>query len=534
MKNYALKALLTVLLAEALILGLSALLPHVQHQWAVGATDTVGVNFPELASIFSFERPANENAAARVDELQAMINADPNDSLSNDTANDKFLIYNPLQEGRAALDNFFDALYALEHPSKGTKGPVTVRISHYGDSQIEGDRITQFIRQGFQQRFGGNGLGLVPLYEPCSHHGVERYISGNWLKYNVFQAKLPHGYYGASGMAFRFTGASKKGASAFQHDHQGGGDEDELPPIVDENPSGNKPPKGLAPDLNATKQDTINTDFGGKYSASVQFNLYNPQYDYVSLAWGGAAKPCILRIKADKTTVTDTLQPGIPFALTRLPVPANSKSISLEFSGPSSPNVYGLAFDGKTGVQVDNCAIRGHSGDGLKLINYHYLKEQIDTLNTKLIIVQFGGNQIPYVTPNMLKYIEDDFYYTLLKLKQAAPNASILVISVADMAAKVGDGVASYGIIPKIRDAQRNAATRAHCAFWDLYETMGGKGSIIEWVNQKPALASADFAHFSYAGQQLVGTLVFKAIMNEYDLFVKKKQAKAKPKAVFP
>ena len=37
------------------------------------------------------------------------------------------------------------------------------RIMHYGDSQIEGDRITGLNRNELQKRFKGNGPGLFPL-----------------------------------------------------------------------------------------------------------------------------------------------------------------------------------------------------------------------------------------------------------------------------------------------------------------------------------------------------------------------------------
>ena len=36
---------------------------------------------------------------------------------------------------------------------------------HYGDSQIECDRITSLLRQRFQEEFGGMGVGLVPALQ---------------------------------------------------------------------------------------------------------------------------------------------------------------------------------------------------------------------------------------------------------------------------------------------------------------------------------------------------------------------------------
>ena len=36
------------------------------------------------------------------------------------------------------------------------------RVIHYGDSQIELDRISQDLREALQKRFGGNGTGMFP------------------------------------------------------------------------------------------------------------------------------------------------------------------------------------------------------------------------------------------------------------------------------------------------------------------------------------------------------------------------------------
>ncbi|MBA7681908.1 hypothetical protein ES703_90252 [subsurface metagenome] len=50
----------------------------------------------------------------------------------------------------------FDNAYTSDKP---------VRIMHYGDSQIEGDRITSFLRNRLQKKFGGTGVVLWYLSE---------------------------------------------------------------------------------------------------------------------------------------------------------------------------------------------------------------------------------------------------------------------------------------------------------------------------------------------------------------------------------
>jgi len=47
----------------------------------------------------------------------------------------------------------------------GKAAEQSVRVVHFGDSQIEEDRISMIIRRRLQDRFGGGGIGLVPMVQ---------------------------------------------------------------------------------------------------------------------------------------------------------------------------------------------------------------------------------------------------------------------------------------------------------------------------------------------------------------------------------
>ena len=55
--------------------------------------------------------------------------------------------------------SFFDTLFEAMEQCK-TDSSI-VHILHYGDSQIEEDRISSYIRQRLQEQFGGMGAGLL-------------------------------------------------------------------------------------------------------------------------------------------------------------------------------------------------------------------------------------------------------------------------------------------------------------------------------------------------------------------------------------
>lgn len=68
------------------------------------------------------------------------------------------------ESGKANLHSFFAKLDSVAANKK------KISILHYGDSQIEGDRMTGFIRQRIQNQFGGFGPGLIPATNVYFNH----------------------------------------------------------------------------------------------------------------------------------------------------------------------------------------------------------------------------------------------------------------------------------------------------------------------------------------------------------------------------
>jgi hypothetical protein len=97
-------------------------------------------------------------------------------------------------------------------------------------------------------------------------------------------------------------------------------------------------------------------------------------------------------------------------------------------------------------------------------------------------------------------------------------------MGVTDMSRKEGGQYESYPNIPKIRDAQKNAAFRAGCAFWDSYQAMGGKNSMPSWVFADPPLARKDFTHFTYKGSVVISKMFYKALIRDYRKYKQENQ----------
>lgn len=70
--------------------------------------------------------------------------------------------------------------------------------------------------------------------------------------------------------------------------------------------------------------------------------------------------------------------------------------------------------------------------------------------------------------------------------------------------------------VKRILKAQYKAALRTGVAFYNLFENMGGEGSMAKWADkQKPALANKDYTHFNHKGAEKVGQMIGTWLLNQ-------------------
>ncbi len=84
-----------------------------------------------------------------------------------------------------------------------------VRILYYGDSQVEGDRVTSLLRKQLREEGGGTGPGLISPVMPVMY--TRSYVvrsSSNWKRYTLLdyrKGSIPHNRMGPMLAISRFT-----------------------------------------------------------------------------------------------------------------------------------------------------------------------------------------------------------------------------------------------------------------------------------------------------------------------------------------
>jgi len=378
-------------------------------------------------------------------------------------------------QGASVLQPFFADLESAASQAK------PVRILHYGDSQIEGDRITAYVRNKLQVQFGGNGPGLVAVADIVPHFSVERVLGGEWKRYSVMGKKPKeqrHDRFGALSAFSRFS------------------------PILNDT---------IAPDTIVHEAFVTLKPERKCYSKAQAWSR-------CKLWFGWHRAPVTIIVEADGVELaSETIEPTNELLLREWRLESSPKELTLRFRGTDSPDVFGIALDGRNGVAVDNIAARGAAGYEFKRQDQGLLASMYAQLGPSLLILQYGGN----VLPNLKSKEEAEQYGRFFgaqigRFRKLAPGVPVVVIGPSDMSIKEGEDYVTRPYLEDVRDAMKANTLAQGAVFWDMYDAMGGRNSMVSWVKADPPLAAEDYTHFSPLGARKVGELFYTALINAY------------------
>ena len=352
------------------------------------------------------------------------------------------------------------------------------RIVHYGDSQLEGDRISAYVRNRLQGMYGGSGPGFIPIKQAYEQISAKVTPSEEWERLAAFNRRVkrmePAGY----GI---YTSLSR------------------FHPYVH-------------PD------DTTQVFEPSLKKASIRIEpsrmLYRRlgQYNKIGLHYGNCMAPTSIKVYKEGVLVKEAslIEDG-QYHEFSINFETTPKEVVFELESTESPNFYGLTLDGTKGISMDNVAMRGASGTIFVKLEKSSFDEMAKNLDPKVIIFQYGGNTVPYLkteksVDNYVNYVRSNVNW----VRRHNRDISVIYIGPSDMATSVNGNWVSYPLLPYLDQKLKEMCASNNIAYWSMYEAMGGANSMPYWVEQK--WAGSDYTHFTAKGNRIISELFFTAL----------------------
>ena len=358
----------------------------------------------------------------------------------------------------------FDTLFARLNAGL----PVTVL--HFGDSQIEGDRISGTLRHKWQARWGGYGPGIQPPVPLVQSFALSQRHSSQWQRHTRYGRRDTTDRDENYGLLASYATAT----------------------VLDGDPAC----------LTLQPERRAHASFG--------------QWDGLSVWHDQVAVETEVMLNG---LPVDTLRAGRPAGQITWTVPrtpsgtASPAEVCFSATPPRLFAVHPLG----AGVQWHAVAMRGSSGTLFRKLHRPTFSKQLRQINPDLVVLQFGGNTVPYCKDSASAERYAGWFGRQIQLFQSlAPHAAILVIGPSDMAQKTGLEWTPYPQLDAVRNALKAVSLDQGAAHWDLLEVMGGLGSMPAWVKATPALAGADHVHLTPLGAKKVGALLDRALWAEF------------------
>lgn len=362
-----------------------------------------------------------------------------------------------------SLNSFFKKIDELKN---GTRKQVTV--VQIGDSHIQADYFSGYIRQQLQLQFGNAGRGMIFPYHVANSNGpIDYHTNSNCIwesKRNVFPDKPMESGVGAFTINAIDTACH---ISILLDDDEG---------------------------LNyAFNQFSIFADTG---STAMNIEVWS-ENDSVLLGKMNMQHPQVPYFNS--VLLSDTVH-----------------AINLHFTASDSQQnhitIYGMyVTNNQPGVLFDMIGSNGAKYD-------HYnqstlFAQQLADLKPDLIIISLGTNDAYNKYYNDADF-EAQVNQFLQTLKSTDTDCSFLLTGPPD-----GYRYKKYKnpCVVLATNVLKNYAAAHQCAAWDFYHIMGGYGSIYKWY--KYGLAQRDWIHLTRKGYELQGQLFMDAFKKSYDRY---------------
>ncbi len=372
--------------------------------------------------------------------------------------------------GHQGMAPFYEALLRTARK----EGGALTRVAHYGDSSIATDLITHTVRRRMQRRFGDGGHGFILIakgHMPWRHRDVTHASGGGWKLFEIVRGRLGVGAYGYGGVGYRGSpGAWARFGTA-----------DEESPV------------------------------GRRVSRFELFYRREPR--------GGTVR---IRVDGGEKVYLDTRGEARHDDVWRVQLPDGAHRLDLRVTA-GRPFLYGVVMEREgPGVVYDSLGLVGARARRLLFFDPEHVRRQMALRRPDLLVLGFGGNEASDRIGGEGRRYEEDFLEVIERMRAGRSEVGCLVVAPLDQAKRDERGrIRTMPAIPVIVAAQRRAARRAGCAFYDTFAAMGGEGAMRRWYRVRPRLALGDFRHATPRGYKVIGNLLYKAMLEGFSRWLR-------------
>lgn len=363
----------------------------------------------------------------------------------------------PVQEGSIVPIRDYSPDGAMLHGFSGKLASVgnmrrPLRIGFMGDSFIEGDLLTSDFRELMQNRYGGGGVGFVPITSQVA--GFRQTVGhkfGKWKQSSIVNSK---------GSGFTI--------SAF----------------------------------NFTPSEDSYVEYKGSRSKKHLDRFGRARLLFISK--GRSVIRATVNGEEEFLFNTDPLE-----SLQEVQLDGDFQSIRYQVSDVEGFTAYGVFLENPTGVSVDNFSVRGNPGTVMGRIN-PALSEQFSKLSPyDLIILQYGLNVVSSQVTDYSTY-RKQMTAVVNHIKRCFPGVAILIMSVGDRATRSNGAFVTMPGIRAMVQTQEQVARDCGVLFWNTYDAMRAAGGMGTFV--KNGWAAKDYTHISARGGRKIATALYDAV----------------------
>lgn len=370
---------------------------------------------------------------------------------------------NKIENDSVALKSFYKKLHRLKNDSV-----QKVSIVHIGDSHIQADYFSGKVRQNLQSEFGNAGRGLIFPYKLAKTNGQESFKSSSNVEWESKRCVFPDLPLptGISGITIKSTVANAELKIMLSNEnglHYG------TNKITLFHEKGPNTFDFLVYDNDNHIQGFINSNIKGDYSFTSKIDLDTFLNQFI--------------IKAYRK---DSFQ--------------------------TYAQIYGLLLENKSrGILYNTIGVNGAEFRHYNLSNKFI--EQLPALKPDLVIISLGTNDAFRKGFNPTLFASN-IDLLVKSIQKNNPKANILLTTPSDSYRKKGKSKADNPDIKLARNIMVDYCLKNNIAYWDLYEIMGGVGSIKKW--KAKGLVQPDLLHFTKSGYELQAKLLYNALINGF------------------